>query len=533
MPYLASHKWKKIIQQGKFEGKFIKYFYNTRLFNIWDTLMAEKVLFPDMKRASLEYLAKKYLDRDLDKSVRKSFVGQSRSVFTEKQITYAAEDVEILFPIMEQQKIRAEEQNLMPILDIEFRLSPIVGYMENTGIPVDVPLWRSRLVEFQELHEKSRLEMHKLLFDSGKNDEQMGMFTRDSINLGSPKQLKSAFSKIGIDVDSTNEKVIALIDNPAARELLNFRGLEKIMTSYGESSFIEKIHPFTNRLHPDFQQMGTETGRFSCKEPNMQQLPERFRSCIRDTNSEYMIVGADYSQMELRIIAEMSDDPNLIKAFTTGDDLHKATAAMMFNLPLEQVSKHQRFIAKTINFGVSYGMQVKKLMDTLNKEAYSNNTTPLKFGQTKKMFDRYHAIYRVATGWLDESGAIAYRRGFSETMLGRKRFYTRPDINAIGQDEFEKQVAAIRRQGGNSPIQGTNADITKIAMIDIYNELEDAGYRADMIIQVHDEVVVLARKDQAEAVKLVVEDSMRKAAEQVITKVPVKVDSYVDSAWKK
>lgn len=532
MPYLVSHKWKKIIQQAKFEGKFIKYFYNTRINNVWDTLIAEQVLYPDQKAASLEYLAAKYLGKTLDKSIRKSFIGQTKSAFSEKQIAYAAEDVEILFPIMEKQKERAAEQAVQHILDMEFELAPIVGYMENTGIPVDVELWKSKLKLFEGLHEESRLEMHNLLFDGGKADEQLGMFERRGINLNSPKQLKEGFAKIGINVDSTNEKVIALIDHPAARELLSYRGYEKIMSSYGKESFLDKIHPFTNHIHPDFLQCGTETGRFSCKEPNMQQLPDEFRQCVvAETN--YVIVGADYSQMELRIIAQMSRDPNLIKAFNTGDDLHKATASMMFNLPVDLVSKHQRFVAKTINFGVSYGMQTKKLKDTLNKEAYQNKTTPLTWGQVQKMFDRYHAIYKVATGWLEESGAIAYRRGYSETMMGRKRYYIRPDPNTMDQKEFEKQVAAIRRKGSNSPIQGTNADITKIAMIDIYDQLQDSGYKADMIIQVHDEVVVLARKDHAEQVKLLVEESMRKSAEKVITDVPVKVDSYVSAAWKK
>lgn len=531
LPYLKSNKWKKVIQNAKFEQKFFQYYYKTKIENTFDTFLAELILNPDARgSSSLAALVSKYLGESMSKDTRKSFVDQRGSDFSEEQIKYAAKDVEVLFPIMEKQSFRAEELSLEKIFDLEFELAGVVADMELVGVPVDTQLWKTKLKVFEEEHEASRLKMHEILFDDTGLDEQLGLFARDAINLNSPKQLKNAFIKLGIDIDSTNEREIALINHPAAVELLNYRGLQKILTSYG-SSFLEKIHPFTNRIHADFQQMGTETGRFSCREPNLQQMPASFRECV--SQAGYMIVGADYSQIELRILAELSGDPAFIRAFSTGHDLHKSTAALMFNIPIDSVSKEQRFIAKTINFGISYGMGTTKLMDMLNAEARKNKTPLLKFPQVQAMMNKYHSTYRKVSEWLTEAGMLAYRQGYSETMYGRKRFYTRPDPKEWTEKEYTGQVAAIKRKGANSPIQGTNADITKMAMVNVYNELKDAGYRSNMIIQVHDEIVLLARKEQAEDVKNLVESTMRKAATGLITKVPVVADSYISQAWKK
>lgn len=530
IPYFTSHKWKKIIQNAKFEQKFVQYFYGKPINNIWDTYLAELVLFPDSHQNSLLDLSSKYTGQLLNKETRKSFFNQGHSTFSSEQIAYAAKDVEVLFGVMEGQQARAAEYSLGTVLELEFELAGVVADMELVGTPVNVGLWKSKLKQVEKEHEASRLRMHEILFDEGGLDEQTALFEREGINIKSNKQIKEAFQKIGINVDATNEREISLISHPAAQELLNYRGLQKILSAYG-STFLEKIHPFTERIHADFQQIGTETGRFSCKDPNLQQMPEAFRECV--SKEGYVIVGADYSQIELRILAELSGDPAFIRAFTSGDDLHKSTAAMMFNIPIDTVSKDQRFIAKTINFGISYGMGTKKLKDMLNAEAYRNGAKELNYPQVQEMLNRYHRAYKKVAEWLTEAGNIAYARGWSETMLGRKRFYTRPDPNAITEHELDQQVAAIKRKGANSPIQGTNADITKLAMVRVHNELKDAGYRADMIIQVHDEIVVLAQTSQAEDVKKVVVESMKQSATEIIKKVPVKADAYIAYAWKK
>ena len=530
LPFLSSPRWLKIIQNSKFERRFFLNKYQTPINSVFDTQLAERIIKPEGFSYGLADLALRYTNVRLDKSVRKSFYERKNVTMSSEQIAYAAKDVEVLWPIMDAQEIKLAEHNMIPIATVEFDLAQVVASMEETGTPIDQDKWRSKINLYEKEHEASRLKMLDILYDSDKIDEQLGLFSRGGINISSHKQILEAFHKIGINVDNTNEREISLVDHPAAVELLNYRGLDKILTSYG-GSFLDKIHPFTQRIHADFQQIGTETGRFSCKEPNMQQMPEEFRECV--SLKDHVIVGADYSQIELRILAELSGDKNFIKAFTSGEDMHKSTAALMFGVPLDSVTKEQRFTAKSINFGIAYGMGPGKLMDTLNTEARKNGSTVHTFPEVRGMFDRYRKTYFQVNKWLQEAANKAFISGESETMYGRKRFYTRPDPNSMSQEDYDKQVGAIKRRGANSPIQGTNADITKLAMLNVHNNLEEGGFNAKIILQVHDEIVVLAHKRQAEQVKQVIVDSMNESASLVLKIVPVKVDGYVSEIWKK
>lgn len=527
MPFFQDQKWTKIIQNAKFDTKFILHHLGVKTNNIFDTKLAEHLLTSDesWSSTSLKTLAKKYLDIELDKDIRQSFINMpSMQMFTDEQLQYAAKDAEILHSIYEQQIEQLAQKGLTKVAELEFELSPIVGHMELVGVPIDTKKWNTKLEDYAKEHEESRLEMHRLIFDEGDIDEQMGMFTRDSINLNSPKQIKEAFHKIGIDIEATNEREIALINHPAAKELLNYRKLQKILSSYG-GTFLDKIHPFDGRIHADYQQLGTATGRFSCKDPNLQQMPEEFRACVSEPGMKMVV--ADYANIELRILAELSDDTAFIQAFSTGDDPHKSTASIMFGVPLDQVSKEQRFIAKTINFGISYGMGPNKLMDMLNQKREPKHY--LKFNQVNTIMKKYKDTYAKANAWLLEAGNRAYRQGYSETMYGRKRFFTRPQPG----EDFDRAVASLKRQGANSPIQGTNADITKLAMVNLYNDLRNYNYDAHIILQVHDEIGVLASARQAESVREIVVESMMNSAKDILTKVPVKVDAYVSDVWEK
>jgi DNA polymerase-1 len=528
LPFFPDKRWKKIIQNAKFDTKFMFHYYKTPTRNVFDTYLAEKLITPqdDHVSASLEALALKYLGIKLDKTIRTSFINMTGTVFSDEQLKYAGLDTEVLFGIMDKQKEKITEFGLDRVAEIEFELAPIVAAMELAGVPIDIPKWKQIIQKHREQHEASRIKMNDLIFDTGKLFEQTGMFVRDSINLNSPQQIKRAFLALGIDIDSTNEREIALINHPVARELLNYRGLQKIMTSYGDS-FLDKIHPFTGRIHADFQQIGTATGRFACKEPNLQQMPEEFRECV--TLPDYKIVVADYSQIELRILAEYSGDAKFKTAFDSGEDLHKATAATMFNLPIKSITPAQRFIAKTINFGLAYGMGPKKLQDMLNAKRESGQPE-ISFTKARGLMDRYKESYVDVIRWLDAAGKLAYRRGYSETMMGRRRWFNRPNSKSTN---YEGEIASIKRQGANSPIQGTNADITKLAMLNIYHDLRTYGIKAEMILQVHDEIGVLAHKSDAENVKSIVVESMEKAAQELLVKVPVRVDAYVNDIWKK
>lgn len=527
LPFLKSRKWLKIIQNAKFENKFFQHFYKIDINNIFDTKIAENMLSNDS--ASLAALSQKYAYITLDKSVRASFTDGRAFDFSEEQLKYAALDAQVLFPIYEAQLSQIKEFGLEEVANLEFELTKVVANMELVGVPIDQKKWLTIIRETEKRHEESRERLNELLFDIGGLDEQMGLFNRVGINLNSPKQVKEAFQKLGIQIDATNEREIAIIDHPAARELLRYRELQKILSSYGDT-FLGHIHPFTNRIHADFQQLGTQTGRFSCKEPNLQQMPDEFRQCV--SQEGFAVIAADYSQIELRILAELSGDPNFMSAFKSGEDLHKATAATMFGIQVSEVTKEQRFIAKTINFGLAYGMGSMKLMDILNAEAEKNKTKKYTVQQTKSLISRYRNAYRKVVEWLDNAGQTAYRTGQSETMFGRKRFFQRPKPG-IDQDLFDQLVASIKRQGANAAIQGTNADITKLAMLDIHNELKINGFSADIVVQVHDEIVVLARKVEAEAVKEMVVNSMIRCGEQLLKNVPIKVEAYITDTWSK
>lgn len=531
LPFFKDRKWVKIIQQSKFERKFIQHMYNYTINNVFDTYLAEGILnTASFSSASLAALAQKYAGITLNKSVRSSFF-EARGVgaFTEEQLDYAAKDAAVLFPIFEKQQKLLKEANLEKIADLEFELASVVANMELVGVPLDIKKWHKILDETRQKHENSRLALNGFLFDGGENTEQLGMFVRDGINLNSVPQLKKAFLNLGINITTTNEREISLIDHPAAKELLKYRGLQKIISAYGDS-FLDHVHPFTGRIHADFRQLGTETGRFSCKEPNLQQMPDNFRQCVG--GSGYSIIAADYSQIELRILAELSQDPNFLSAFESGNDLHKSTAATMFGIPIEGVSKEQRFIAKTINFGLAYGMGANKLTDILNAEAEKTRSKKYTNGQAKILISKYRKAYSKVVEWLNDAGALAYRRGYSETMYGRKRFFI-PPAQGIAEEAYLQQISSIKRQGANSPIQGTNADITKIAMVDVQRELANNGFSGDIIIQVHDEIVILARKQEAEAVKTIVMQAMEEAGQKVLKTVPVKVEAYISDTWKK
>jgi len=260
-------------------------------------------------------------------------------------------------------------------------------------------------------------------------------------------------------------------------------------------------------------------------------MPEEFRACMIG-GEDYTLVGADYSQIELRILAQISKDKALMAAFKSGFDVHSATASSMFGIPLDAVTKEQRFAAKTLNFGMMYGMGVNKLMDSLNTEAQKTGAATLNIRQVQSIHYKYRQAYRAATDWLEKAGERAVRDGVSETLYGRKRYYNRP-TSSVDRNMFEKQIKGIQRQGANSPIQGTSADITKLAMVNLNNEIRDYGFKGDIILQVHDEIVVLAHKKQAQSIKELVVESMTRSAQQILTDVPVVVDAYISDVWKK
>lgn len=532
--FLHSYEYKKIIHQAKFEQKFCQYHLGTVINNVFDTMLAEQIIMSEQFGRSLAYVVHKYSGVILDKEAQTSFIGMKpMQMFTDDQLEYAARDVEVLFDVMEKQKVELIESGQINIAEIEFECAAVVASMELEGIPVNTQKWRAKLDAVRIQHESTRLDVLDMIYKGAPLSEQMGMFERGGVDLNSPKQVAGALIALGIKLPKTpkgnyktDERTLAKVKHPVARTILTYRKYQKILSTYGEN-ILAHIHPFTNRIHPEFQQIGTETGRFACKEPNVQQIPADFRQLIGDVK-DYKIVGADFSQMELRIIAQLSMDPGLIAAFTGDNDPHASTASLMFNIPIENVSKQQRFVAKTINFGIAYGMGADKLMDTVNQETDDKIT----FRRAQELLAQYRETYPKVSEWFYRAGHSAFVKGYSTTVGGRKRYFNRPQ-GGIDEDSLKQQIAAIKREGGNAPVQGTNADITKRALRTIFDDIVAYGFRASIINAVHDEIVLIAHKNHAETVSKVVEDAMLRAAQEFITVVPVKVESFVSDVWKK
>lgn len=516
----------KIVQNAKFDYQMLKVRAGITLSGIYDTMLAERLLTNGLSREiSLKTIAKKYLGMTLDKTVRESFADpKSMSAygkFTKQQLDYAARDAQILYEIFQLQLKKLQQEDLMEVAKLEFALVPVVSEMEIRGSLIDTVKWREHIRSLREQRDEINQSIQADLKPLSRHI-QVDLFggEDDVINLDSPSQLLQAFKQLGVDLPSTGEAILAQTDHPLAKKILEYRGFEKMITAFGES-LLEKINPITGRLHPDFLQLGADTGRFACNNPNLQQIPQdsAFRSCFVATPG-YKMITADYSQIELRIMAEYSQDPTFLKAFAEDIDLHSLTASQMYRKPLAEVDKKMRHAAKTINFGLMYGRGPVSLAAQIN----------VSVDESKELLNIYFNTYRGVKAWLDKTGRDALKFGFSTTLGGRKRWYETP---AADHPDYQKLAGSIERQGKNTPIQGTSADITKYALIYVAERIKKEGWDAYLIHTVHDEIVAEAKTDIAEAVAKAIDEEMVRAAEKLLKNVSVKVDVHVSDCWEK
>ncbi len=516
---LEDPKRLKIVQNGKFDYQMIKANAGITINNIFDTMLAERILTTGFKREnSLEALALKHLDLQLEKSIRYTF-GKTTTL-TKKQLNYSALDVLVLFPIFKIQFRHLQKEKLTRIAQLEFRTLPVVAEMELKGSYIDVEKWRKNLKELKEKRDLACARIQEELRPLYQNT-QVDLFGNqvDVVNLNSPIQILEAFRRVGLDLPSTGEAILHRTDHPLAKMLLEYRSHEKLLSAFGEN-LLSKINKKTGRIHPDYQQIGADTGRFACSNPNLQQIPtdSAFRSCFVPTEG-YKFIVADYSQIELRIMAECSEDPAFMKAYKEDKDLHTLTASQMYNIPFERVDKKMRFNAKSINFGLMYGRGANSLATQLE----------ISPDEAKTLLNKYFKTYSKVKSWLDKVGRDAIRQGYSMTLGGRKRWYNPPDPS---DPSYERQVSHFERQGKNTPIQGTSADMVKYALVYIYDKIKEKGYDAFPVHTIHDEVVVEVRENQAEEVRDLIEKEMLRAAKVLLKKVPVKVDAKVSDVWE-
>lgn len=516
----------KIAQNAKYDYGLLKIQAGIKIGKLFDTMLAERIITCGISREiSLKTLTEKYLNLKLDKSVRESFYDpRNTSVtgkFSKDQLDYAARDAIVLRGIFEQQYKKLSEENLIETAKLEFAIVPVVAEMELRGSLIDQKKWRAHISEL----EKKRDLLNKEIQDEIRHlspYSQVDLFGNetDTVNLDSPIQLLKIFKKLGEDLPNTSEFTLQKSNHPLAKKLLEYRAYEKMITSFGET-ILEKINKVTGRLHPDFIQLGADTGRFACNNPNLQQIPadSGFRSCFI-ASPGYKLITADYSQIELRIMAEVSDDPAFLEAFQKDLDLHTLTASQMFRVPLEKVDKDKRFQAKSINFGLMYGRGPVSL----------SNQIGLSVDESKKLLNVYFTSYKKVKKWLDDTGRDALKTGSVRTLGGRRRQFILPEKN---NPEYDRLIGSVERQAKNMPIQGTSADITKYAIAYIAQKLSSQKLDSFLIHTVHDEIVAEAREDIVEKVARIIEEGMVEAGEKLLKKVPVKVDIHISDCWEK
>ena len=399
--------------------------------------------------------------------------------------------------------------------DMEMPLIYVLAEMEATGVKVDTQALKQSSVTLSNQLANLEKEIHGLAgceFNIN-STKQVGEVLFDKL------QLDSKAKKTKTGGYSTSEEVLEKLrsKHPIVDKLLEYRGIKKLLSTYIDA-LPELINPTTGKIHTSYNQAVTATGRLSSTNPNLQNIPVRdemgreIRKAFIADNEECVFFSADYSQIELRIMAHLSGDPHMIDAFCEGEDIHAATAAKIYGLSPAEVSSDMRRKAKTANFGIIYGISVFGLAERLD----------IPRGEAKELIDGYFKSYPRIREYMDESIRAAKEKGYVETLFKRKRFL--PDINS--HNAIVRGYA--ERNAINAPIQGSAADIIKLAMIHIHQRFEEENLRSRMILQVHDELNFNVWKDELEKVKEIVLDGM----EQVIKlRVPLIADYGEGENW--
>ncbi|MEW6735319.1 MAG: DNA polymerase, partial [Acidobacteriota bacterium] len=432
-PLFIADRPTKIFHNTKFTLKMLNQHYGIMVKGIFDTMLAAQLIGGGRENAifSLSELLGKYGISIGEASGSDELFGISES---ENQMASAARRAMSLVQVYEKQRLKLQELALIKIAKLEFDCVAAIVEMELAGILLDTERWKALIAITAKQHKELADEIKQQLQPA---NSQLNLFQEVQLNLDSPQQVLEAFRRIGVPLKNTRSVHMDQFadEYPLIDKFLEYRGLQKLLTSHGENMF-RFIHPVTGRIHANFLQIGTPSGRLACHDPNLQQVPRsvNYRSCFIAPMGRKFIV-ADYSQIELRILAGLANDATLISAFESGVDLHKTIASQMFGIPLESVTTEYREAAKKLNYGIVYGMGAKGL----------GRITGRTLSESEELIDKYFATYREVARWLRQAGDQAVKTRSSRTKLGRLVAYS---FDADDQTE----VAAINRYGRNTPI---------------------------------------------------------------------------------
>ncbi|GAB3419041.1 DNA polymerase I [Niabella aquatica] len=490
---------------------------------LFDTMLAHYVIEPDGKR-SMDQLSTKYLGYEpipIEELIGKKGKqqGNMREVDLEKITDYAAEDADITLQLKEVFTPMLAQKEVEKVFhEVENPLVPVLTNMEFEGIRIDEEFLKSYSKEL----EKGAVEAEKKVF------EIAGV----RFNLASPKQLGEVlFDKLKLDPSAKKTKTgqyqtgedvlqkLAAKGHPIAEEIITFRELTKLKSTYVDA-LPQLINPKTGRVHTTFGQAVAVTGRLASNNPNLQNIPVRtdrgkeIRKAFIPRDEHHILLSADYSQIELRIVAAISGDENMVKAFKSGMDIHTATASKVFDVPVEEVTREMRYKSKSVNFGIIYGQGAFGLADNLG----------ISRTEAKAIIDSYKKEFSGIQRYMDDTINFAREHGYVQTLMGRKRW-----LKDINSSNFTVRGFA-ERNAINSPIQGTAADMIKLAMQKVHDAMKKAGMKSKMILQVHDELIFDALKDEVNELKPLILENME-AALMLPHSVPVIAECGEGENW--
>ena len=519
-PFWESEETEKIGQNVKYDISVLLNYDVQIKGPLFDTMIAHYLIQPDM-RHNMDILAETYLNYEtisIETLLGKKGKNQKnmRDIAPKEVLNYAAEDADITFQLKGVFEPKLVETGVEKVFkNIEMPLVPVLARMEREGIKIDVHSLRSYSGELGETIirlEREIIELAGRPFNVG-SPRQLGEVLFDDLKLSDkPKKTKTGQY-------ATSEAILEGLrkKHPIIESILNFRELKKLKSTYVDA-LPELVHKKTGRVHTSFNQTVAATGRLSSTNPNLQNIPIRtqngrkVRAMFVPADENHVLMAADYSQIELRVIAALAEDEAMISAFKNGEDIHKATAAKVFEVPPEEVSREQRSNAKTVNFGIVYGVSAFGL----------SQQTDMSRKEAKAAIDGYFRTYPGIKEYMDKQVSIARDKGYVETITGRRRYLK----------DIESRNAVVRghseRNAVNAPIQGSAADIIKLAMIELDRSMRHAKMKSKMLLQVHDELVFDARLDELDALKAMVIEKMESA---VALSVPMVAEVGTGNNW--
>ncbi|MEN8834967.1 MAG: DNA polymerase I, partial [Polaribacter sp.] len=519
-PFFEAETIEKVGHNLKYDIKVLSNYNMPVKGRLFDTMIAHYLINPDM-RHNMDVLAETYLNYQpvsITELIGKKSKNQlsMRVVPIKDQTEYAVEDADITYQLKQHFTNELESGNVTELFNnVELPLVSVLTAMEIEGINIDTDFLKqlsTALTDDINRLEKDIYEQAGEEFNIA-SPKQLGIVLFDNMKLiDKPKKTKTGQYKTGEDILSFLAK-----DHKIIRDIQEYRQYKKLQSTYVDA-LPNEINPKTGRIHTQYMQAVAATGRLSSNNPNLQNIPIRtergreVRKAFVPKDDNYVLLAADYSQIELRIIAALSEEETMINAFKNGEDIHASTAAKVFGVTIENVTREQRSNAKTVNFGIIYGVSAFGL----------SNQTDLSRGEAKELIDTYYETYPKLKAYMSAQVDFAREHGYVETVLNRRRYLK--DINS--RNAMVRSGA--ERNAVNAPIQGSAADIIKLAMINIHNRFLKEGFKSKMLLQVHDELVFDAHKDELETIKPIIKDEMENAFKMT---VPLDVEMGIGQNW--